>query len=137
MNSVIPCPNPKGCNWPACPLDCQWRPGTDILERLGHVRWCEECTCLPLQWEAKDEIERLRAALREIEEWSRAYPKTVFPEPDLKRAHKLLQAGGMTLDAISAHAMRHVVESVANIARCALGDPAPPDVARPLPFDIE
>src|SRR5260221_726320 len=29
-NSVIPCPNPKGCNWPACPLDCQWRPGRDV-----------------------------------------------------------------------------------------------------------
>jgi hypothetical protein len=27
VNSVIPCPNPDGCNWPACPLDCKWRPG--------------------------------------------------------------------------------------------------------------
>lgn len=26
-NSVIPCPNPTECNWPACPLDCKWRPG--------------------------------------------------------------------------------------------------------------
>lgn len=26
-NSVIPCPNPDGCNWPACPQVCPWRPG--------------------------------------------------------------------------------------------------------------
>lgn len=29
MNSVIPCPNPIGCNWPACSLNCQWRPGKE------------------------------------------------------------------------------------------------------------
>jgi hypothetical protein len=27
MNSVIPCKNPVGCNWPACDLSCNWRPG--------------------------------------------------------------------------------------------------------------
>ena len=70
------------------------------------------------------EIERLRAALEQIEQWGRAYPLSVFPEPDLKRARELLEAGGMTLDAISADAMRHVVEDVGVIARRAL-EPKP------------
>lgn len=65
-------------------------------------------------------IERQETALERIEQWSRAYPLTIFPEPNLKRARELLEAGGMTLDAISAHAMRHVVEGVGKIARRAL-----------------
>jgi hypothetical protein len=63
---------------------------------------------------------RLRAALEQIELWSSAYPLTAFPEPDFKKAHRLLQAGGMTLDAISADTIRHVVKGVGNIARRAL-----------------
>jgi hypothetical protein len=46
---------------------------------------------------------------------------TYFPEPDLKKARQLLEAGGMTLDAISAHCMRHVVKGVGKIAKQALG----------------
>jgi hypothetical protein len=67
------------------------------------------------------EIERLTQALTEIERWSRAYPLKVFPEPDLKRAAELLEAGGMTLDAVSASAIRRVIEGVGEIARRALG----------------
>jgi hypothetical protein len=81
---------------------------------------------------ALDEIERLQAendrletALQRIQNWSEAYPLTVFPEPDFKRAHDLLIAGGMTLDAIAASNMRHVVEGVGKIARAALQDPTP------------
>ena len=69
---------------------------------------------------ATAEIERLTAALEEIERWSRAYPIKVFPEPDLVLAARLLEAGGVTLDAVSASAMRHVVTEVGEIARCAL-----------------
>ena len=39
----------------------------------------------------------------------------VFPEPDFAKAHELLQAGGMTLDAISASNMRHVISGVREI----------------------
>jgi len=73
------------------------------------------------------EIERLETALERIEQWSRAYPLTIFPEPNLKRARELLEAGGMTLDAISAHAMRHVVEGVGEIARRALASSDEPE----------
>lgn len=82
---------------------------------------------------AKTEIERLTAALKatndqaerfergwylrgdaleKLKAWANAYPLSVFPEPNLKRAHKLLKAGGMTLDAISASNMRHVINGV-------------------------
>lgn len=71
------------------------------------------------------EVERLRQALQEIEAWSRAYPIQVFPEPDLEKAYELLKAGGISLDAISASAKRHVVEGVGKIARDALDEGAP------------
>jgi hypothetical protein len=67
-----------------------------------------------------DRIEKLEEALHRIEAWSRAYPLKVFPEPDFEKAAKLLSAGGITLDAISASNMRHVVQTVALIAREAL-----------------
>jgi hypothetical protein len=51
-------------------------------------------------------IDQLRAALEQIESWSRAYPLDVFPEPDFKKAAELLAVGGITLDAICASNMR-------------------------------
>ena len=66
------------------------------------------------------EIERLQAALHEIDQWSRAYPFRIFPEPDFEKAHELLQVGGMTVDAISATAIRRAIEGVGEIARRAL-----------------
>lgn len=66
------------------------------------------------------EIERLTEALMKIEQWSRAYPLAIFPEPDMAKARALLAAGGMSLDAVSASAMRHVVDGVGEIARRAL-----------------
>ena len=61
-------------------------------------------------------------ALQKIVSWSEAYPLDVFPEPDFKKANELLKAGGVSLGAISAYNMRHVVEGVGKIARKALED---------------
>jgi len=66
------------------------------------------------------EAEKYEAALQRIVQWADAYPLDVFPEPDFAKAHELLKAGGMTLDAISASNMRHVIEGVGKIARDAL-----------------
>jgi hypothetical protein len=55
-------------------------------------------------------IERLR---HEIAGWEQAYPLSAFPEPDLERAAAVLKDAGMTLDAISASNMRHVVSCLA------------------------
>jgi len=67
-----------------------------------------------------DRIECLEEALQRIVQWSEAYPLDIFPEPDWKKAAELLKVGGITLDAVSAHCMRHVVEGVGEIARAAL-----------------
>lgn len=72
-----------------------------------------------------EERERERAedyaeALHRIVQWSEAYPVDVFPEPDFKKARELLEAGGITLDAVSASCMRHVVDGVGGIARAAI-----------------
>jgi len=70
-------------------------------------------------WEPRSEAhyERMQEALEQIAAWSEAYPLDIFPEPDLEKARQLLEAGGITLDAVSAHCMRHVIEAVGNIAR--------------------
>lgn len=63
-------------------------------------------------------------ALKRIVQWADAYPLDVFPEPDSAyylKASEVLAANGMTLDRLSAAAMRHVVEGVGKIAREALG----------------
>lgn len=67
-----------------------------------------------------EKAEPLEEALQRIDQWSEAYPLDIFPEPDLKKARELLAAGGITLDAVSAHCMRHVVNGVGKIAREAL-----------------
>lgn len=76
---------------------------------------------LALPSERAEQTDRLESALLKIAQWGDAYPLSVFPEPDLKKAAEILKAGGMTLDAISASNMRHVVQSASNIAKDALG----------------
>jgi hypothetical protein len=68
-----------------------------------------------------DYTEELVDALTAIADWSDAYPLDIFPEPDLVKARALLEAGGITLDAVSAHCMRHVIDGVGKIAKRALG----------------
>lgn len=67
-----------------------------------------------------ERAERYEEALWKIKQWADAYPLDIFPEPDMKKAHALLQAGGITLDAVSASCMRHVIASVSKIAKDAL-----------------
>jgi len=59
--------------------------------------------------EDKDEV------LQRIKQWCEAYPIDIFPEPDFKKAHEVLTANGMTLDAISASSMRHVVTQISKM----------------------
>jgi hypothetical protein len=71
----------------------------------------------------EERADRYEEALQRIVQWSEAYPLDVFPEPDFRKAAELLKAGGITLDAVSASCMRHVVEGVGKIAREALTKP--------------
>ena len=65
--------------------------------------------------DADDELEDLREKLRRIREWCDAYPLEVFPEPNLRRARMVLEDHGITLDSISANAMRHVLKGIRKI----------------------
>ena len=61
------------------------------------------------------ELEKLRDKLHRILTWIDAYPLDIFPEPDFKKAAKVLKENGMTLDAISASNMRHVLNGIKDI----------------------
>ena len=68
----------------------------------------------------RERIKELEDALTRIDTWAKAYPLDIFPKPDLKQVAKVLKAAGMTLDAISADAMRHVLDGVKDITEQAL-----------------
>ena len=88
----------------------------DKSERAMEKCVFADCKGHTLQAENKN----LRKALERIQSWSEAYPLTAFPKPDLKKAAQVLKAADMTLDAISADAMRHVINGVKNIVSEAL-----------------
>ena len=76
---------------------------------------------MPTETTAREE--RLEEAMHRIASWADAYPLAVFPEPDkayYAKAHEVLVANGMTLDRLSAAAMRHVITQVGKIAKDAL-----------------
>ena len=75
---------------------------------------------LTMAGRAVDLADDYRDALQHIAQWAEAYPIDIFQEPDLKKARALLEAGGITLDAVSAHCMRHVIKGVGEIANKAL-----------------
>jgi len=71
----------------------------------------------------EDRLDVLTEALERIANWADAYPTAVFPVPGddyMQRAHEVLKANGMTVDRISADAMRHALHGVGRIARAAL-----------------
>ena len=68
----------------------------------------------------QERSEDYRQALRQIEQWTEAYPEDIFPEPDWPKVKALLAAGGIALDAVSGSNMRHALEGVKKIAKRAL-----------------
>ena len=68
------------------------------------------------QWVCKPHRpDRAEDKLDRITQWVDAYPIDIFPEPDFKKAAKLLQAGGMTLGGIFASNMRGVLRGLKEI----------------------
>ena len=65
--------------------------------------------------EALEAMENQEEILHKINDWIVAYPLNIFPEPDFKKAAQVLKDAGMTLDAISASNMRHVLKGIAEI----------------------
>jgi len=75
----------------------------------------------------KEEFEKLQKRIKELEEalqridnWAKAYPLKVFPEPDFKKVAEVLKAAGISLDTVSASNMRHVISQVKEITKQAL-----------------
>ncbi len=66
----------------------------------------ERCTS------CKEVDENIQDKLGKILQWVEAYPLHIFPEPDFARAAQVLEDNGMTLDAISAHNMRYVLNGI-------------------------
>jgi hypothetical protein len=61
------------------------------------------------------EIDELHDRLHRIRQWIDAYPLDTFPEPDMKKVAKVLRDNKLTLDAVSASNMRHVLEGLKTI----------------------
>lgn len=83
----------------------------DAIEQLDAVK------------DKKERSEVMEEALDRIAKWADAYPTDIFPVPDdgyCQKAHEVLKAHGMTVDRISADAMRHALRGVGRIARAAL-----------------
>ena len=94
----------------------------DAAERRSEGFWkpqADKATARATAAEAS--LATMREALEQIVQWSKAYPLKAFPEPDFAKVRELLAAGGITVDAVSASNMRHVVTEVGAIAHRALG----------------
>ena len=89
----------------------------DYLALDEFVQWLFACDTDVAMSEIKltERIEEAEEKLNKISNWVHAYPISVFPEPDLEKAAKILKENGMTLAAISASNMRHVLNGIAVI----------------------
>ena len=83
----------------------------DRVESL--IEKIDATQCLYEDFKAENEI--LQDKFDKIDNWCKAYPVEVFSEPDFKKAHKVLKDAGMTLDAVSASNMRHVLKGIQKI----------------------
>ena len=93
---------------------------THTLELKHRVTICEECSVLDNYNKALARVEKLEEVLERPSSWAEAYPISMFPEPDLRRASRVLVLHGMTLDSISASNMRHVLNRMKDIIKQAL-----------------
>ncbi len=60
-------------------------------------------------------MQEIEAKHHQILHWIEAYPLKVFPEPDFAKVAKVLKDNNMTLDAVSASNMRHVLDGIKRI----------------------
>ena len=62
-----------------------------------------------------DDPDDMHDKLERIRQWCDAYPEDIFLEPDFKKVAILLNAGGISLDAVSASYMRRTLKRLKEI----------------------
>jgi DNA-binding FadR family transcriptional regulator len=87
----------------------------ELVRAAERDKWMERTVIL-----IRGEREHYDDLFDNIKNWCEAYPIAVFPEPDFKKAHEVLKAHGMTLDAISASNMKHVITQVQKMIDAAI-----------------
>lgn len=88
----------------------------DNCPKCGGKCWEKEIKIKYLEHiKLTDELEKLQEKMHEIKIWINSYPLSIFPKPDFEKAHEVLKQHGMSLDAISANNMRHVLDGVKTI----------------------
>lgn len=65
----------------------------------------------------EERIAELEDKMEKINNWCEAYPLKIFPEPDFKKVREVLKSNGLTLDAVSASNMRHVLNGIKEILK--------------------
>lgn len=60
--------------------------------------------------------------LIEIQSWVKAYPTEVFPEPDMVQVKGILEAAGLSLDAVSASNIRAALSGIRTLVDVALAE---------------
>lgn len=115
-NDVLKPLSDEICDRCGDPIDVQ--PGETFTASTDGRVW--HYGCAPSRSRPTASADVVEDFLHELDGWERAYPLSVFPEPDMAKAAELLKAGGTTLDAVSASNMRHVVSQIAPKARAAL-----------------
>jgi hypothetical protein len=93
-----------------------------VLNMKGeyHPNWHQVRDEIFAKLVAAKEREHYDDLFAHIKGWCEAYPISVFPEPDFKKAHEVLKANGMTIDAISASNMKHVITQVQKMIDAAI-----------------
>ena len=86
-----------------------------VAEFLGMVECLGTGRGNQYSWRIVQENGHGEDKFNKIKTWIDAYPLDIFPEPDFKKAHEVLKANGITLDAISASNMRHVLNGIKDI----------------------
>jgi hypothetical protein len=102
--------------------DSGWRKRQIALDKNYEIHscspFCDRPMCVADAVQA--EREHYDDLFDNIKNWCEAYPTAVFPEPDFKKAHEVLKSQGMTLDAISAYTMKHVITQVQKMIDAAI-----------------
>ena len=93
-----------------------------ITEKVRKDKAIELYNTRPIEDQLRAENERLMETINLLQNWTKAYPLDMFPEPDLKLAQKLLTDGGVSYDALNAYSMRHVINGVGKIIDEALNE---------------